>query len=109
MNDVLILRIENFNDIYINVTATYQRSCFGMQLEELNNTPGPVVLTHLPATAPLCDAPPVSTAPPMLIPKEFWRLVDSLYVSNALVEPDLFSKFIVSEVADEDEVSYLLR
>ena len=35
LDDILILRLENGRDYYITVKATYARSCFGMNLDEL--------------------------------------------------------------------------
>lgn len=52
MQDVLILRIENSNDYYVDVKADYERSCFGMSLEDLIQFTQPISDLPLPAANP---------------------------------------------------------
>ena len=96
LNDNLTLRLENSYDTFIGVAADYERSCFGMLLEELIYTPGPVRNTtpieyrpgkHFDESVILDH---ILTDTKLSIPKELWRLVDSLYSSAALRETDLF-------------------
>lgn len=82
-------------DHYVSVMASYERSCFGMALEELVATAQPVATTALP-TLHLVDATEtsqrvVSAANKMSIPKELWRLLDALWSGGALREKDLFN------------------
>jgi inositol polyphosphate 5-phosphatase INPP5B/F len=108
-----VLRIENSNDFHVAVTAKYERSCYGMSLQELVHTLTPVSTTQLPveranaaaaaASAAVAEGntpPPVYTistdgsdgsSSKLSIPKELWRLVDGLWAGNALKEKDLFN------------------
>jgi phosphatidylinositol-bisphosphatase len=99
LDDVLVLRVENCQDQYASVSATFERSCYGMSLEELVYIPGPVRLTSLPSDDPsdvdhlfiTPDGKPVPPKPPALkIPKEVWRIIDALWKGGALKEKDLF-------------------
>lgn len=49
MDDILILRVENCVDKNIVIMASYERSCYGMSLEELVSIPIPVRATKLPS------------------------------------------------------------
>jgi inositol polyphosphate 5-phosphatase INPP5B/F len=40
--DILVLHLEGGKDIFITVTGTYERSCFGMSIEALVFMPLPV-------------------------------------------------------------------
>jgi phosphatidylinositol-bisphosphatase len=46
--DTVILRVEKATDTYIRINADYERSCFGMSLEDLVSAPGPVSTCPLP-------------------------------------------------------------
>jgi hypothetical protein len=98
LTDILVLRIENFNDFYINIGCAYDRSCYGMHMEELATITGPVRQTSLPAIGELIgkEETPAGTGASaaggakLHVPKELWRLVDALWAGRALKEKDLF-------------------
>lgn len=121
LEDVLILRLEDCQDLYVNVSVAYHRSCFGMSLEELVHTTQPVRSTRPPAAEAAADMATVgpsgatpapfdpfaasafdAPAAPMVgvgvgaagrlkVPKEVWRLVDALWSGGAVRERDLFT------------------
>ena len=119
LEDVLVLRLENGLDTCIPVSASYLRSCYGMSLEALVHTHGPVRQTDLPAYVPREEvekdggvaaehaallrvqqaaAPGMPPPPPPLkLPKELWRLVDTLWSGSAMQEKDLFASHGVPE------------
>jgi len=102
LDDVIVLRLEKAKDIYLHVTAEYERSCYGVSLEELVSTLQPIRSTLIPSNyqthAEVGDAAPSSEAK-QSIPKELWRLVDALWSGGALKEKDLFTgTAIVQEV-----------
>ena len=85
MEDLIILRVEKLPDFYITVSANYERSCFGMGLEELLYISGPVaIMDDLTTNGEI-------TQSKLEIPKELFRLVDALIVSKALREVNLFA------------------
>jgi phosphatidylinositol-bisphosphatase len=87
--DMVILRIENLEDKYITVKADYQRSSFGMSLEELLLATGPV--RTLPRrAAPDPDSVGTSVIPKQGVPKELWLLVDALWRRGVVSEKDVF-------------------
>jgi hypothetical protein len=43
-----VLRVEKSVDFYVAVSAKYERSCYGMSLQELVHTLQPVAATQLP-------------------------------------------------------------
>jgi phosphatidylinositol-bisphosphatase len=96
--DNLTLRVENAYDTFIGVMAEYERSCFGMLLEELLYTPGPVRETspieYRPGKNNEIDESTILnnilTDTKLSIPKELWRLVDALWSTGAIRETDLF-------------------
>jgi phosphatidylinositol-bisphosphatase len=111
---VIILRIENSNDYYVDVKADYERSCFGMSLEDLVQFTQPISDLPLPAANPefYCQLQqqqqqaqqqqqPNAFATfqndqssgnvKLSIPKELWRVIDALWAGNALREKDLFN------------------
>ena len=108
LDDVLVLRLENSFDIFMPVTAIYERSCIGMSLEQLVFAVEPVRSIPLPAHVPRSErlldngltAESVATQVLLFtqksnnlhLPKELWRLVDALWTGNALKERDLFMK-----------------
>lgn len=102
LEDLIILRVEKSIDFHVAVSATYERSCYGMSLQELVHTLQPVASTQLPvqrygALAAQMEHGDVGLAEhpagegKLSIPKELWRLVDALWSSNALKEKDLFN------------------
>jgi inositol polyphosphate 5-phosphatase INPP5B/F len=99
--DILVLHLEGGKDIFITVTGTYQRSCFGLSIEALVFMPLPVrevalrKLMDLVGSINYClivsiielknvqenmavDDPPKEQSP-LPVPKEIWFLVDHLY------------------------------
>lgn len=113
LEDVLVLRLENGRDIYLPVSAEYERSCFGMSLEALVNTKQPVRNIPLAASVrrtellqdnglaiELLHSEKLILTDPnksLYIPKELWRLVDALYAGNAMKEKDLFAMSGIEE------------
>ena len=102
LQDVIILRVEKSVDYHVHVKAEYERSCFGMSLEDLvqllepvSNLPYPAVtpdgFIDAPATMTATSDPSNSTESKLSIPKELWRLIDALWAGNALKEKDLFN------------------
>jgi phosphatidylinositol-bisphosphatase len=125
LDDIVVLRIENGSDFYLEVKAQYARSCYGMSLEELVCTWDPVRSTLLPsedresgreqihvprdesvsqaaeeAAAAGTGAPAPGPGKEMSIPKEVWRIVDALWTNGGVTENDIF---VVG--ADPSEVS----
>ncbi len=92
-----MLRVEKSVDHYVSVSAGYERSCFGMSLEELVTLTQPVAETALPtlsgeeAQFAQQGGANASGVAKLSIPKELWRLVDALWASSALREKDLFN------------------
>ena len=114
----MVLRIEKSLDFHVAVSAKYERSCYGMSLQELVHTTKPVATTLLPADRAAAAAAAAEAAAAaggggvdvdsfsggrataadsangggkLSIPKELWRLVDALWAGNALKEKDLFN------------------
>ena len=88
LNDILILRLEKGRDYYISLTGNYARSCFGMTLDEL-------VMYNVPIRSVPLDAEKraesgIAANASLCIPKELWRILDSLN-ERGLNYPDLFS------------------
>ncbi|XP_078050429.1 oculocerebrorenal syndrome of Lowe isoform X2 [Augochlora pura] len=76
--DILILHLEGGKDIFITVTGTYERSCFGASIEALVHIRVPireVPIGRLMELENNKNLPP----DPYEIPKEIWFLVDRLY------------------------------
>ncbi|EGG16677.1 RhoGAP domain-containing protein [Cavenderia fasciculata] len=90
MDDILILHLENGKDYFISIMGSWKPTCFGNTLENLVRYQGPLV-----GTQPM----PVEQKK-LSIPKELWRMVDSLYSNNGMAEENLF---IVSGVSKEIE------
>lgn len=92
LNEILVLRLENGRDYYITIKASYARSCFGMNLDELVLYKDPVRQVPLDAIEraemfPDEDVSKSSNA--LCIPKELWRVVDAIY-DKGLQQPDIF-------------------
>jgi len=108
LQDMLILRVENCPDVYVDIKAEYERSCYGMALEELVYTLQPAASLALPSSnfeeyielqrqqyqqLQQQQAQGIhdnNNNNKLSIPKELWRLVDALWSGNALKEKDLF-------------------
>lgn len=89
MQDLVILRVEKSVDQYVRVTAEYERSCFGMSLEDLVNATVPI--RNLPLLYGDGDSTPSVATTKLGVPKELWMLIDALWAGgNGLQEKDLF-------------------
>lgn len=90
-----MLRVERGSDQYVSIMAGYERSCFGMALEELVTLTQPAASTQLPTlqSAESADVTQRMAAAmnKLSIPKELWRLLDALWSGGALREKDLFN------------------
>ncbi|XP_054269652.1 inositol polyphosphate 5-phosphatase OCRL-like [Macrosteles quadrilineatus] len=89
--DILVLHLEGGKDIFITVTGTYERSCFGSSIEALVHMNVPV--REIPAGKIIelenNKGEGLSGSPPYMVPKEIWYLVDHLY-RHALKTQHLF-------------------
>ena len=76
--DILVLHLEGGKDIFITVTGTYERSCFGSSMEALVHIPVPIREIPVGRLIELeNNKNPVQD--PYSVPKEVWFLVDRLY------------------------------
>ncbi|XP_046667170.1 inositol polyphosphate 5-phosphatase OCRL-like isoform X1 [Homalodisca vitripennis] len=86
--DILVLHLDGGKDIFITVTGSYERSCFGSSIEALVHMNVPV--REIPAGKIIelenCKG---DAGPPYMVPKEVWYLVDHLY-RHALKTQHLF-------------------
>jgi phosphatidylinositol-bisphosphatase len=129
---VIILRIENSNDYYVDIKGDYERSCFGMSLEDLVQFTQPISELPLPAANPefyyqllqqqqsqsstnnnnntFFQSPESSSAAAgnvkLSIPKELWRIVDALWAGEALKEKDLFNS--PGDAQEMNQIRYAL-
>ncbi|XP_003425852.1 inositol polyphosphate 5-phosphatase OCRL [Nasonia vitripennis] len=76
--DILVLHLINGKDIFITVTGTYERSCFGCSMEALVHIPVPIREIPIGRIMELENNKNVSQDP-YSVPKEVWLLVDRLY------------------------------
>lgn len=93
LDDVIVLRLEKAKDTYLHLTAEYERSCYGVSLEELVSTLEPLRSVAIPSNYQT-DAEGetvTSSEVKQSIPKELWRLIDALWTGGALNEKDLFT------------------
>ena len=109
LDDILILRVENGLDYYVNVTGQYLRSCYGMPLEELVLCTEPVRTIPLPAELALeglstPQTPAQIAASALAIPKEMWRLVDSLSHTHGTEKNLLYTEGLFCTPGSIDEV-----
>jgi phosphatidylinositol-bisphosphatase len=83
--DVLVLRVERSFDHYVRVVGNQVTSCFGMPLAALVMIHGPVrdqptwrvdTQVQTQAQAQAQAGTPSTTASPLWVPKELWRLVN---------------------------------
>ncbi|KAK7791378.1 hypothetical protein R5R35_007912 [Gryllus longicercus] len=90
--DILVLHLEGGKDIFITVTGTYERSCFGSSIEALVYISVPVREIPVGRLMELENSKEISsTQDPYPIPKEIWFLVDHLY-RHGLKQPHLFEQ-----------------
>ncbi|XP_076233114.1 oculocerebrorenal syndrome of Lowe [Calliopsis andreniformis] len=76
--DILILHLEGGKDIFITVTGTYERSCFGSSMEALVHIRVPIREIPIGRLVELENNKNLSQEP-YAVPKEVWLLVDRLY------------------------------
>lgn len=103
LEDIVVLRIERAKDMYIALSGEFQRSCYGVSLDELVCTLEPIRNTIIPVKiqpGQVNEANGGSNSLKQAVPKELWRLIDALWTGGALREKDLFG-----ETANEAEVS----
>ncbi|KAI4497099.1 hypothetical protein M0802_007845 [Mischocyttarus mexicanus] len=86
--DILVLHLEGGKDIFITVTGTYERSCFGSSMEALVHIPIPIGEVTAGRLAELENNKNLSLEP-YAIPKEIFQLVDILY-RHGIKTPGLF-------------------
>ncbi|XP_014209022.1 inositol polyphosphate 5-phosphatase OCRL-1 [Copidosoma floridanum] len=86
--DILVLHLINGKDIFITVTGTYERSCFGCSMEALVHIPIPIREVPIGRIMELENNKNVSQDP-YSVPKEIWLLVDRLY-RHGIKTPGLF-------------------
>ncbi|KAJ8870556.1 hypothetical protein PR048_029579 [Dryococelus australis] len=90
--DILVLHLEGGKDIFITVTGTYERSCFGSSIEALVYISVPVREIPVGRLMELENSKEISSPQdPYPIPKEVWFLVDHLY-RHGLKQPNLFEQ-----------------
>jgi len=92
LNDILVLRLENGRDYYITINATYARSCFGMNLDDLVLYKDPireVPLDSIERAEKYKDEAGTNPSNALCIPKELWRIVDAIF-EKGLQQPELF-------------------
>ncbi|XP_012276603.1 inositol polyphosphate 5-phosphatase OCRL-1 isoform X2 [Orussus abietinus] len=76
--DILVLHLEGGKDIFITVTGTYERSCFGSSMEALVHISVPIREVPVGRLMELENNKNLSSEP-YSVPKEVWQLVDRLY------------------------------
>lgn len=86
--DILVLHLEGGKDIFITVTGTYERSCFGSSMEALAHISLPIREIPIGRLVELESNKNLSQEP-YPIPKEIWYLVDKLY-RHGIKTPGLF-------------------
>ncbi|XP_051155862.1 inositol polyphosphate 5-phosphatase OCRL [Leptopilina boulardi] len=88
--DILVLHLEGGKDIFVTVTGTYERSCFGSSMEALVHIPVPIREVPIGRIMELENNKNPSQEP-YAVPKEIWLLVDRLY-RHGIKTPGLFEK-----------------
>ncbi|XP_072161550.1 inositol polyphosphate 5-phosphatase OCRL [Bemisia tabaci] len=91
LSDILVLHLKGGKDIFITVTGSYERSCFGSSLEALARISVPVKEIPAERLKELENNKDASTTEPFPIPKEIWFLVDHLY-RHGLKQQHLFEQ-----------------
>ncbi|XP_050457217.1 type II inositol 1,4,5-trisphosphate 5-phosphatase isoform X1 [Cataglyphis hispanica] len=86
--DILVLHLEGGKDIFITVTGTYERSCFGSSMEALVHISVPIREIPVGRLIELENNKNPSQEP-YPVPKEVWHLVDRLY-RHGIKTPGLF-------------------
>ncbi|KAG7208116.1 hypothetical protein KM043_009688 [Ampulex compressa] len=76
--DILVLHLEGGKDIFITVTGTYERSCFGSSMEALVYMSVPIREIPVGRIMELENNKNPSREP-YSVPKEVWHLVDTIY------------------------------
>ncbi|XP_033224962.1 inositol polyphosphate 5-phosphatase OCRL isoform X2 [Belonocnema kinseyi] len=88
--DILVLHLEGGKDIFITVTGTYERSCFGSSVEALVHISIPIREVPVRRIIELENNINLSQEP-YAVPKEVWLLVDRLY-RHGIKTTGLFEK-----------------
>ncbi|XP_066583845.1 uncharacterized protein Ocrl [Prorops nasuta] len=88
--DILVLHLEGGKDIFITVTGSYERSCFGFSMEALIHIRVPIREVPIGRLVEL-EHNKNPSSEPYSIPKEIWLLVDKLYL-HGLKTTGLFEK-----------------
>ncbi|XP_070165957.1 type II inositol 1,4,5-trisphosphate 5-phosphatase isoform X4 [Polyergus mexicanus] len=86
--DILVLHLEGGKDIFITITGTYERSCFGSSMEALVHISVPIREIPIGRLVELENNKNPSQEP-YPVPKEVWHLVDRLY-RHGIKTPGLF-------------------
>lgn len=90
--DILVLHLEGGKDIFVTVSGTYERSCFGCSIEALVNLKVPIQAVPFGKLLELENKRDSALNPSAYaIPKEIWYLVDHIYL-HGLKEPNLFEQ-----------------
>ncbi|XP_050430300.1 inositol polyphosphate 5-phosphatase OCRL isoform X2 [Adelges cooleyi] len=89
--DILVLHLEGGKDIFITVTGSYERSCFGCSLETLCYLKVPIKEIPLGTLMELENNKNNLPLDPYPVPKEVWYLVDHLY-RHGLKQEHLFEQ-----------------
>ncbi|XP_077277319.1 oculocerebrorenal syndrome of Lowe isoform X5 [Temnothorax americanus] len=96
--DILVLHLEGGKDIFITITGTYERSCFGSSMEALVHISVPIREIPIGRLIELENNKNL-TQEPYPVPKEIWHLVDRLYrhglkTSGLFETPGLHSEIV---------------
>ncbi|XP_050533288.1 inositol polyphosphate 5-phosphatase OCRL isoform X2 [Daktulosphaira vitifoliae] len=89
--DILVLHLEGGKDIFITVTGSYERSCFGCSLETLCYLKVPIREIPPGKLVELENNKSNLALDPYPVPKEIWYLVDHLY-RHGLKQQHLFEQ-----------------
>lgn len=97
--DILVLHLDGGKDIFITVTGSYERSCFGSSIEALVHITVPVREVAAGKLVELENNKDVGSKQPYPVPKEVWFLVDHLYrhglkIQHLFEHPGLHSELI---------------
>ena len=90
MYDILVLHLHGGKDIFITVSGTYQRSCFGASINALVHLTVPIGELEVGKIAEMEKSTESSSSKdPYPVPKELWFLCD-LITSLGLTQEQLF-------------------
>lgn len=86
LDDILWLRVEKGNDLYIPISAQLVPTCFGQSLVKLVRTPH-----WIRASEAQKEEQRLAQTPAQKIPKELWHLFNYLWLYGGLQQPGLFT------------------